>query len=276
MDEKENQKIKKFNIRRIIVFCVILFFAVSAIVINRAEYLKIKEISENYTSIFFKNFYLKTGMFCISFVVTFLLFYINNRIIKKGMKTFFEEDGRQVPKLPNKSISLIAGITAGIYSLKVLYTKYIMCANATSFGIEEKIFGNDISFYMFILPFIKSFLIYLLSISLIMVIYTAIYYVVAINVCFENGVDLQSLKKNTFIKQIKFWAFIFGVIISVYIWFTAQDVLTGDMISMKNETGTELTGAGVADVSIKLWGYRIFAIIVLISVILIIKNVRSI
>ena len=44
MDEKENQKIKKFNIRRIIVFCVILFFAVSAIVINRAEYLKIKEI----------------------------------------------------------------------------------------------------------------------------------------------------------------------------------------------------------------------------------------
>ena len=74
---------KKVNIRKIIVFCVVMFFVVIATISNRAEYLKIKEIGEEYTSIFTKNFYLKTGMFCVSFAITYILFYINNKIIKK-------------------------------------------------------------------------------------------------------------------------------------------------------------------------------------------------
>lgn len=270
--EEKNVNTKKVNIRKIIVFCVVMFFVVIATISNRAEYLKIKEIGEEYTSIFTKNFYLKTGMFCVSFAITYILFYINNKIIKKGLKNFFDEDNRKVPKLPNKSISLIASIFSGICSLKFLYTKYIMCVNATAFGITDKVFQNDIGFYMFVLPFVKSLIIYLLVVSLIMVIYTAIYYVITINVCFENGVDLQSLKKNTFIKQIKFWAFIFAILVSLYIWFVSQDILTGNMLSIKNEQNTELTGAGLADTTIKLWGYRIFSVIVFISVIMIIKN----
>ena len=73
---------------------------------------------------------------------------------------------------------------------------------------------------MFILPFIKSLLIYLIVFSLVLVIYTAIYYVIAINVCFDKGIDIQSLKENTFVKQIKFWALIFTIFISIlfFVW----------------------------------------------------------
>ena len=125
---------------------------------------------------------------------------------------------------------------------------------------------------MFTLPFIKTLIIFLIVVSLIMIIYTAIYYVISINVCFKNGVDTLDLKKNTFIKQIKFWAIVFGIFISAYILITAQDILTGKMITINDESGTELVGAGLTDTVIKLWGYRIFAIIVLISIIRIVKN----
>jgi len=272
VEEKIHTKKRKFNIRRFIVIFVLVIFILISFVSNRAEYLIIKEIGENYTSIFLKNFYLKWAVFVVSFIVTYIVFFLNNKMIQKGMKYFFEEEKREVPKFPNKSISFIVALFSGWCASKTLYTKYMVFANAALFGKTDPVFGVDIGFYMFILPFIKTLLIYLVVTSLIMVIYTAIYYVVAINVCFERGVDLQSLKTNTFIKQIKFWAVIFAFLISSYIIVSAQDIFTGNMIKIKDELGTELTGAGLADTFIKLWGYRIFAIIVFISVIKIIRN----
>lgn len=266
---------KRFNIRLILVILVLLVFSITSYISNRAEFLKIREIDEKYTTIFIKNFYMKVGIFIFVTGMTYLLFYINNKIIKKGLKYFFDEEKKTIPKLPNKSISLIAGIISGITSLKFLYTKYIVCINAASFVIKDPIFKMDVGFYMFILPFIKSVLIFFIVESMIMVIYTAIYYVIAINVCFDKGIDMESLKKNTFILQIKFWAIIFTIFICGYILVASQDILTGDMITIKDKENTSLTGAGLADTFIKLWGYRLFSIVVLFSVINIIKNTRS-
>jgi len=268
-------KKKRFNIRLVVVIVVLLVFSISAYISNRAEYLKIKEIDEKYTSVFMKNFYTKGGMFLIATVITYLVFYINNKIMKKGLKRFFEEENKTMPKLPNKSIAFIAGIIAGITSLKFLYTKYIVCVNAASFVIKDPIFKMDIGFYMFVLPFIKAVLIYCLVESLIMVIYTAIYYMITINVCFDKGIEMDSLKKSTLIHQVKFWAIIFTLLICAYLLVAAQDILTGDMITIKDKASTSLTGAGIADTFIKLWGYRLFSIVVLVSVINIIRNANG-
>ncbi len=270
MDEEKTPK--KVNIRRIIVLVVLAIFLIWQVITNRADYLKIKEISEDYTSIFFTDFYMKLAVLGVCFSITYILFYINNKVIKKGMKVFFDKEEREMPKLPNKSISLIAALIAGQCGLSFLYTPLITALNASYFGIEDQIFSKDIGFYMFILPFIKTLIIFLIVVALIMIIYTAIYYVIAINVCFKNGIDIGDLKENTFVKQIKFWAIVFGILISGYILVAAQDILTGKMITIKDEAGTELVGAGLTDTVIKLWGYRIFAIVVLISIIRIVKN----
>ena len=270
-----SDKKKKFSFRLLIVIAVLLVFSISSYITFRAEYLKIKEIDEKYVSIFKTNFYMKVGMFTVVTLVTYLLFYINNRVIKKGLKKFFDEEKQKMPKLPNKSIALIAGIIAGVTCLKLVYTKFIVCLNAASFVISDPIFNIDIGFYMFILPFIKNALIYLIVEALIIVIYTAIYYVITINVCFDKGVNIDSLKKNTFIKQIKFWAIVFTILICGYILVASQDILTGDMLTIKDKDGTTLTGAGLADTFIKLWGYRLFSVVVLISVINIIRNTSS-
>ena len=274
-DKKVVSKKKKFNFRFLIVVIVLLVFSISSYISFRAEYLKIREIDEKYVTIFKTNFYMKLGIFAFVTLITYIMFYINNKFIKKGLKKFFDEENKAMPKLPNKSISLIAGIIAGVTCLKFIYTKFIVCVNAASFVITDPIFNIDIGFYMFILPFIKTALIYWIVESLIMVIYTAIYYVITINVCFDNGIDMESLKKNTFIKQIKFWAIVFTIFICGYILVASQDILTGDMLNIKNKEATTLTGAGLADTFIKLWGYRIFSVVVLISVINIIRNTSS-
>ena len=83
------KKLKKVNIRRIIVLVVLSIFLIWQIITNRAEYLKIKGIGEGYTSIFFTDFYMELAVFGVCFAVTYILFYINNRVIRKGMRVFF-------------------------------------------------------------------------------------------------------------------------------------------------------------------------------------------
>lgn len=268
-------KRKRFNFRLLLVIVVLVVFSISAYITNRAEFLKIREIDTKYTSIFMKNFYMKVGMFAVVAIVTYIVFYINNRIIRRGLKAFFDEENKTIPKLPNKSIAFISAIIAGITSLKFLYNKYIVCVNAASFVMKDPVFNMDIGFYMFVLPFIKAALIYLIVETLIMVIYTAIYYVIAVNVNFEKGINMETLKKNIFVKLIKFWAIIFTILICIYLVVAAQDILTGDMLTVKGKNATVLTGAGTADTFIKLWGYRLLSIVVFISVINIIRNANS-
>lgn len=273
--EKIVVKKKRLNFRLVLVIAVLIIFLAGAYITSRAEYLKIREIDTKYTSIFMKNFYMRGGMFLVITLTTYILFYINNRIIRKGLKQFFDEENKLMPKLPNKSIAFIASLGAGIASLKFLYTKYIVCINAASFVIRDPVFNMDIGFYMFVLPFIKALLIFLLVVAMIMVIYTAIYYMITINISFEKGIDMESLKKNTLIGQVKFWVIIFVILDCGYILVAGQDILTGDMLTIKDKVGTTLTGAGTADTFIKLWGYRLFSVIVLISVINIIRNANS-
>ena len=43
----------------------------------------------------------------INFCILSAILYLVNRGIKKGVKPFFEQEKQEVPKLPNKSITLI-------------------------------------------------------------------------------------------------------------------------------------------------------------------------
>ena len=121
IDVKEKNRM---NIKNIIVIVAIVIFAVISFVNNRANYLKIKEIGEQYVSIFTSDFYRQITMFIIAFLITYLIFYINNRFIRKGLKKFADENGTNLPKLPNKSASLIAALISGTLVNKFLYQSF--------------------------------------------------------------------------------------------------------------------------------------------------------
>ena len=76
-----------------------------------------------------------------------------------------------------------------------------MPVNRAWFGKTDPIFGMDIGYYIFTLPFVQSLIFFAIAEFIALIIYTAFYYVIVINL-YLDGVDIEILKKNTFIKQI--------------------------------------------------------------------------
>ena len=78
------EKIKKSKTRRRIVLAVFAIALITAYVVERGEYLEIKEIGENYISIFWQNLQNISITAIINFVLSFSTMYITTSRVKKG------------------------------------------------------------------------------------------------------------------------------------------------------------------------------------------------
>ena len=115
--ETTTQKKRNIAIRNIVVLLTLLIVGLGAMIAFRAEYLNIKEIDESYTEIFFKNVNCKLYLAGIIFVVTYLIIYISNKLTKHGLKKFFDDENKSMPKLPNKTLCIIGAIIASIIGM---------------------------------------------------------------------------------------------------------------------------------------------------------------
>lgn len=273
-NEKNKENRIKVAKRTVIVLAILLLFAVITMISLRAEQLSYIGIDPKFETVFLNKTQNKYTVFAIIFISVYIFIYILNKFIKRGLKKFFEEEKKEMPKLPNKSLCIILALISAIIGSKMLADKYAILANAALFGQTDPIFGTDISYYMFILPFIQTLLIFLIEVIVISIAYTAIYYVITLNIYFD-GVDGESLRKNTFIKQEIALILIATIIFSAYIFITSQNILTGDMVTIADEAKTELIGAGKTDVTIKLWGYRILSFVVLVAVLRLVKYIKK-
>ncbi len=273
MAENKNtkpQKKKNIGIRNIVVIVLVLLVSLGLVIAFRAEYLAIQEIGEQYTELFFKNvnhkLYLAGGIF----VVTYLLIYISNKLTKHGLKKFFEDEKKQMPKLPNKTFAMIGAIIFAMIGMAMLNKQYTMFGNIAWFGKTDPVFDTDIAYYIFTLPFIEAMIFFMIGELVALFVYTAIYYVVVMNV-YLDGIDIELLKKNTFIKQIVGILVMVALLFSGYIFITSQNILTQDMLTLENNSNIDLIGAGKSDVTIKLWGYRLFSVVLFFSVVRLLK-----
>ena len=264
---------KKNKGRVVLVIAFLVIFAIYMAISLRGEYLQTLEIGEKYLSVFWQNTRYKLIIGVLNFVVLYLATYITTRFIKRGLKKFFEEDKKEMPKLPNKSISLILSVLISIISSNFLTQKAIPALNSAFFGINDPIFNVDLGYYIFIKPFISFLLIYFIVIMVILLIYIAAYYIIIFNKYFENGIDPKTLKKNTFIKQITTNIILIIIAISALTILNTQNVLTAKFLNLPNDLS--LYGAGILDVAIKVWGYRIFALVILVCSIMAIKNFKN-
>ena len=133
---EENQKIKpkKSKLRMVIVLVFIAIFLIIAFIAIRSNYLEYKELGENYKSVFFTNlrYRLITTLSC--FAILYIIMYFTNRGIKKGLKPFFDEEKKELPKLPNKSISLIFATISSAIIGTALMEKILLFAGPALWG----------------------------------------------------------------------------------------------------------------------------------------------
>ena len=273
-EEMTTQKKHKFKLRTIIVFVAILLFAIGLGIVYRASYIEMLEIGENFTDVFTKNLKYKLLIGGTNFIFVFILMYITNGLIKKGLKKFFEEDKKEMPKLPNKSIALITSIIVAIITPNFFIEKVIFFLNNAQFGITEPIFNIDIGFYMFQAPLIEQVLYYILAIFIGLTVYIVVYYIISFNIYFD-GINGQTLKNNTFIKHIIFNGLVIVFLIVAIILLNTQNIVLDSFLSLNDRAKTSIIGAGSIESTIKLWGYRILGIVIIISVFMAIKYYKK-
>lgn len=260
-DIQDLNKKKKNRTRMILVLLFLLLFAGISYIELRGSYLEYLELGQNYTNIFYTNLTYRYGIMAVNFVILYFILYFTNRGIKKGLKPFFEKEKKEIPKLPNKSLALVISALVSFVTSSALMQKIMLISNGTSFGIQDPIFGLDIAYYMFQKPVIETLALYFVILFVGLLIYIALYYVIAFNRYFD-GVDGKMLKESLFMKKLTRNALLIIIGIAILTVINTQNTMFGKILTVKNDL--EIVGAGMTETTIKLWGYVIFAFVIII------------
>lgn len=261
--EKSTIETKKYKnkTRMILVILFLIVLAIVSYIGLRGSYLEYLELGEKYTNIFFTNQYYKYGITVTNFVVLYFIIYFTNKGIKKGLKPFFEKEKKEMPKLLNKSLALVIATIASIVISNIFVQKIMLVANSTAFGVQDPIYGLDISYYIFQKPLIETSLTYAIVLLVGLSIYTALYYIIVFNRYFD-GVESKMLKESLFIKKLIRNVFLVVICVAIMTVLNTQNILFGKILSVNEDI--EITGAGMTEATVKLWGFAIFAVVIII------------
>lgn len=278
MEEKQEQvttQKKKIKTRLFIVLAVAIIAIIIGYIAFRGTYLEIMEIGKNYSNVFWQNITYKSLALIINFMLIYSMIYITNTKIKKGLKEFFDQEKKKMPKLLNKSIAFISSIIISATTSSYILEKAMLCFNSASFGVQDPIFDLDIGYFVFQKPFIELAIWYFIIAFVALLIYTAVYYITSFNMFFD-GVDRKTLKNSKLIKQIISFVKIITILIATLIFIKTQDIATEKFLILQDGISSySLYGAGFTDVTVKLWGYRILALVVIISIYMAIKAFKQ-
>ena len=276
-DKKEEAKVnenkKQNKVRKTIVTIVLILAAIILYIIERGQYLEIKEIGENYLPIFWQNLRNISITAILNFIIVFTVIYISTSKIKDGLKTFFEDEKKAMPKLPQKSIAFIIATIVTIATSSYILQKALPCFYNTQFVATDPVFGLDIGYFVFIWPFLELITLYALIAIIAATVYMAIYYLIVFNVYFD-GISRESVKKSSIEKQALSNLKKIIVLFAILILLLTQNIGVQKFIVLSDDQteNYSIFGAGITETTIRLWGYVGLSIIMVLSVLKAIKE----
>lgn len=272
-ETKTSEKHKQNKIRKTIVTIVLILAAIILYIIERGQYLEIKEIGENYLPIFWQNLRNISITAILNFIIIFTVIYISTSKIKNGLKTFFEDEKKAMPKLPQKSIAFIIATIVTIATSGYILQKALPCFYNTQFVATDPVFGLDIGYFVFIWPFLELITMYALIAIIAATVYMAIYYLIVFNVYFD-GISRESVKKSNIEKQALSNLKKIIVLFAILILLLTQNIGVQKFIVLSDEQteNYSIFGAGITETTIRLWGYVGLSIIMVLSVFKAIKE----
>ena len=272
----EDNAVKKSKTRKKLVLAVLVIALIVIYVIERGRYLEIKEIGENYISIFWQNFKYAGITAILNFMTVFTIMYSTTKKIKAGLKTFFEDEKRPMPKLPQKSISFIVATIVTICTTGLIVEKALPCFFNTQFVTTDPALGIDIGFFVFIWPFLEFITMYAMVAVVASTVYAALYYLMVFNICFD-GISRESVKKSKILNQALSRIKVLAVFFSIWVLLETLNIGVQKFIILNSDESENysLFGAGITETTIRFWGYIVLAFIILISVFKAIKEFKK-
>lgn len=268
--EAKTNNTKKVRTRVILVLVSLVLFSIFIYISYRGTYLETIEIGENYKQVFKQNLIYNYGVMAFNFIILFIAIYFTNRGIQKGLKAFFDEEKKKMPKLPSKSVAFILAAIISIFISGYMSQQVALYMNKAWFGINDPIFNMDIGFYIFEKPFFEMLVIYFIGLIIGLTIYITVYYIIVFNAYFD-GVSAETLKKSKLLKQLIRNVIFIAIGFSAFILLRTQGILSDKFLLLNDDNSTSIYGAGITDVTIKVWGYRILAIVLVVSVLIAVK-----
>ncbi len=180
MSKQENGRGKLKIILPIVIMIVVgLFFSLIDFI---TDFLWFKEIG--YISVFFTKLFSQLKIATPSFIAITLFAFIYLSILKRGYY-------KKIPSLDVPSTRVVRGLTLllsagfGLFLSLTLASKMwfeiLQFVNSSSFDIKDPLFKNDVSFYIFKMPFLTSLNGMGMAIVLAFIALTVIYYLMLIS-----------------------------------------------------------------------------------------------
>lgn len=217
--------------------CVALVVGFGASVLM--DYIQIKEIGQEYVSVFWTNIRVRLIAQIVSFLIVFALFMANNIVLRR---ISLKENGDLVliaKVLPMVLVTFIIAFIASRFISDNVYSRFLTFANSTSFNRVDPVFFQDIGYYMFIRPFMVSLMDSVKIILIIQTLYTLLVYVL---LHARNGLEHFGeifRNKSIVIHNIVNVLLVF-ISVAITFKFNAEDILYGSF--------GELFGAGYTDI----------------------------
>ena len=273
-DEQRQKRNYKIRVRIVAIISVIA--AIALFISYRGNFLEMQELGGDYLSVFWRNTIYSLVLFVINFLIIYFAFYFTNRKIKKTLKVFFDEEKKEMPSFPNKSISFVVALIGGIVVSKLLLPELLLACGNSWFGISNMIFKFDISFNIFWKPLLLFLDIYGIALIVLTLAYGIIYSIIILNRSFD-GVDRETFSKARIIETLHIRVKIFAVLAALFVLiFMVGNI--GNEIFMNVELSGDIYkiyGAGASDIAIKIAGYSILAVLVLFCILKMYKSIRN-
>lgn len=262
------------------ILLLLVIFIGAGIVLNEF-YINVLWFNEvGYTDVFFKSLltHLKLGV--PLFIVMFIVFSVYFKLLtlsggKNAFKSVENKPSFIKGRLPY-TIAFVIALFSSIIMTATLWYDFLEFVNSVPFHHTDPIFGLDISFYVFKLPFLKGLLNLLTFIMAILAIATLIYsFMVIAEKSSEDrkfvrefdNVDKSEIKGffsrmwTSFRKQIVFFLSVVSLILAGYFFLKRYELLYS--------VSGIVYGAGFTDIHVTLNIYNALTVLCLVSAVVI-------
>lgn len=254
----------KKNIVRLLAVLIGLFIVISFLSGFLIDYQWFKEAG--YAGVFFTSWKAKIMMFIPIFFVLFLIINFYVRFLRNGYLKF----GRNIYekgeiKKQNRIIALITAVISLAIALMftgVFWYKILEFFNAENFGIKAPIFNVDTGFYLFKLPLIESIIGVLISVVVILIALSLLFYgLVKVKDGFSGLREYLKGQDSPLAKFVMKQLSIFGAILLLLL----SGVFYIKTLNLAYSPRGVAFGASYTDVHVTLPMYRVIAIFCIIA-----------
>jgi uncharacterized membrane protein (UPF0182 family) len=241
------------NIKSVLIKLIIgaVIFVLAVVLISGysiyMQYLQVKEVGENFINVFFTNFSTQIIVQVVSFIIVFTIIFISLLIIRRVMLKVDISFSFVKNIFPIAVIAFVFAFFASGFIKASISEKFLMFTNSVSWGTSDPVFNQDISYYVFIRPFLISVIDSLMGVFIFTTIMTAAIYVLLYSklgiVDFVEIIKVKGITIHTLFNVI-----ILILIKAISYKFRAEDILYSSF--------SGLSGAGYTEVSVWLKFYQ--------------------